>query len=196
MSEVSPNDQGLPAPDSDAVPSVTSRVHGIAPAWEPAEYISSLERSVFEDARRLSLEHADRSGMAGTAERVGTAVGSAQRQVRRGLELVRRLPASGAAHATQMEQEFLDRAASTIQDIGEGVADLRENAARHLDEWSEQADERMQKIRQEMNRALSRGRANAQRLADQYPLQTIAAIAGAGFALGVALRLGRRSRRG
>jgi ElaB/YqjD/DUF883 family membrane-anchored ribosome-binding protein len=95
-----------------------------------------------------------------------------------------------------MEQEFLDRAASAMQDIGEGVADLRENAARHLDEWSEQADERMQKIRREMNQALDRGRANAKRLSDQYPLQTIAAIAGAGFVLGLALRLGRRSRRG
>jgi ElaB/YqjD/DUF883 family membrane-anchored ribosome-binding protein len=64
-----------------------------------------------------------------------------------------------------------------------------------MDEWSEVAGERFQELRRELSSALSTYRERAQQLAEEYPLQTIAAIAGAGFALGVALRI-RRSHRG
>ncbi len=95
-----------------------------------------------------------------------------------------------------MEQEILDRAASTLQEIGTEVADIRHLAARRLDEWSEEAEQRFQQVRREMSTALPRIRARARQFTDQKPLQTIAAIAGVGFALGIALRLRKRSRRG
>ncbi len=199
MSEVLPgHDQGLPTPESDARPSVSPRVQGIAPAWEPAEPISQsepLDPHVVEAARGLFLEPG-RSGMAGTAELIGSAVGSAQRQVRRGLELVRNLPSSGASHASQVEHEILNHAASTLHELAEDVADIRHEAARRLDEWSEEIEERFQQLRREVSSALPRLRTGAQQFASRYPLQTIAAIAGVGFAFGMALRLNRRSHRG
>jgi ElaB/YqjD/DUF883 family membrane-anchored ribosome-binding protein len=160
---------------------------------------------VIDAARGLSLEPEVqsgmtepevRNGMSGTAERIGSAVGSAHRQMRRGLELV----SSGAAHLSHIERDRLSRAASNLQEIrgevsGE-VEGIRHQAARRLDEWSAEAGERLQQIRREMSGAPSRLRARAQQFAAQYPLQTIAAIAGVSFAAGVALRLSRRSRHG
>jgi hypothetical protein len=174
---------------------------GMAPAWEPVDQTPpvqppELERHIIEAARGLSFEKKDqpevRSGISGTAERIGSAVGSAQRQVRRGLTLV----SSRAAHLSQVERENLQRAASTMQGLGEEVAGIGQQAARRLDQWSADCGERLQRIRHEMASAPSRWRARGQQLAEQFPLQTIAIIAGISFAAGVALRLSRRSRRG
>lgn len=194
MSEALSDDAHNPlAPEPDARLHVSPPVQGIAPAWEPVEHVlpvqpPAIERHVIDAARGLPPEPEDRSGISGTAERIGSAVGSAQRQVRRGLELV----SSGAAHLSQIERERLDRAASTLQEIGEEVAGMRRQAARRLDQWSAEVGGRLQR----MSSAPSRYRARAQQLAAQYPLQTIAAVAGVSFAAGVALRLSRRSRRG
>ncbi len=199
MSEVSPNnDNGSPAPNPDVRPSVSPRVQGITPAWEPTEHLPlseppALETYVVDAARELPP---NRGSMADTAERIGSAVGTAQRQVRRGLELVRRLPSSGSAHATHMEQEILDHAASTLHEIGEDVEDMRHQAAQRLDKWSEQAEESFEHLRSEISSALPRLREQARQLADQNPLQTIAAAAAVGFVLGAALRISRRSHRG
>jgi len=195
MSEALSDDAQSPlAPEPGERLPISPSVQGMAPAWEPVEHISTpaIERHVIEAARGLSLEHEypheDRNGMTGAAERIGSAVGSAQRQVRRGLELV----SSGAAHLSHIERERLDRAASTLQDISGEATGIRHQAARQLDEWSAEAGERLQ----QMSSAPSRWRARTQQLAAQYPLQTIAAIAGVSFAAGVALRLSRRSHRG
>jgi ElaB/YqjD/DUF883 family membrane-anchored ribosome-binding protein len=199
MSEVLPNDQGSPDPNSDVRPPVSPRVQGITPAWEPTEHIPStepLDPQVVEAARGLFLEQGGRSGITGTAERIGSAVGSAQRQMRRGLQLVRRIPASAPAHVAQMEQEILDRAATTLEEIGIEVDGIRQQAAHRLDEWSEEAEQLFQQCRDGISTALPRVREQARRYAEQKPLQTIGAIAGVGFALGVALRLTRRSHRG
>jgi hypothetical protein len=64
-----------------------------------------------------------------------------------------------------------------------------------MDEWSEAAGQRFQEFRRELSSAVSTYRERAQQLAEKYPLQTIAAIAGASFTLGVVLRI-RRSYRG
>lgn len=195
MSEVMPNDQGSPDPNSEARPSVSPRVEGITPAWEPAERVPAsepLDPQVVEAARGLFLEQGSRSGMTSTAERIGSAVGSAQRQVRRGLQLVRRLPSAGSEHAAQMEQEILDRAARTLQEMGVEAADVRHQAARRLDEWSGEAERRFQQA----CAALPRLRTQAQKFADEKPLRTIGVAAGVGFVLGVALRIKRRSHRG
>ncbi len=185
------------APEADARLPVSPSVQGIAPAWEPAERFPlsetpALEPHVVEAARGLSIENGGNS-MSGTAERIGSAVGSVHRQMRRGLELVRQVPSSGAARASRMEHDILDRATTILQEVGEEVA---HQASSRLDEWSVQAGERLQQIRREITIAPSRWRTRAQQFAARYPLQTIAAIAGASFVAGVMLRLNRRSHRG
>jgi hypothetical protein len=186
--------QGPLAPEPDARSRISPPVHGIAPAWEPIEHAPAIqpapiERHVIDAARGLSLEPDEhRSAMSGTAERIGSAVGSAQRQMRRGLELV----SSKAAHLSHEERQRLQNAASTLHDIGGEVDGIRH----HLGQWSAEAGERLVQIRSEISSAPSRWRARGQQFAAQYPLQTIAAIAGVSFAAGVALRLSRRSHRG
>lgn len=202
MSEAQPDDVQNPlTPEPDPRFRESPPAQGYAPAWEPLDHTPSteppvIEPHVIEAARGLSLERPAlpeaRSSITGTAERIGSAVGSAQRQVRRGLTLVY----SGAAHLSHMEHENLQRAAGAVEEIGGEVADMGHQAARRLDQWSAEAGERLQRIRLQMTGAPSRLRTRGQQLAAQYPLQTIAAIAGVSFAAGVALRLSRRSRRG
>jgi ElaB/YqjD/DUF883 family membrane-anchored ribosome-binding protein len=141
--------------------------------------------------------------MTGTAERIGYAVGTCQRQMRRGLELVRRpgrgpivFPSTSAAErANQLVGEEAERAAHWAQRSSEEVVELRRQTAQKMDEWSEVAGERFQQFRRELSSALSLYRERTQQFAEEYPLQTIAAVAGACFAFGVALRI-RRSHRG
>lgn len=206
------NEQDPTVPEPEARTPVSPPMDGMASARvDPAEPFSPGERSAFlekpEDfVHGFTLERGGRNGIAGTAERIGSAVGSAQRQVRRGLELVRR-PASqiGAAssaaaadaadRATQIAHEGVDRASRAIEDIKIEISESRRQAARRLDQWSEQAGERFQQLRYEARRALSHSRVRVQETADAYPLQTIAAVAGVCFVLGAVLRL-RRSHRG
>lgn len=110
-----------------------------------------------------------------TAERIGAAVGGAQREIRRKLRLVK--PTAKRA-ARQLES---------------GVADARVKAAERADEWSE----RLQQLRDEAQAALERSVRRVRELADKYPLQTIAGVAAVACALGIAVRLGKgRSERG
>jgi len=215
MSEALSDDAKNPtAPDPDA--RYRGSPPGFTPAWEPVEQSPSvsvppIERHVMEAARGLSLEPEEieaRSGarvlafgfeenegrnvISGTAERIGAAVGSAQRQVRRGLQLV----SSGAAQLSHIERDRLHRAADTLHGFGGEVVGVGRQTARRLDQWGGEAGEHLQQFCHEMSGVPSRWRARLQQTADRYPLQTIAAIAGVSFAVGVALRLGRRSRRG
>ncbi|HVJ05281.1 MAG TPA: hypothetical protein VM578_06400 [Candidatus Saccharimonadales bacterium] len=189
-------------PEPDARPPVAPSA---APAFpDPSEQplpISGIEAE--ETAPPFTLESEGRKGMTGTAERIGTAVGTAQRQMRRGLELVRRPTGTQIAavtmdaeqRATQLAHIGMDRATQIMEDIGEEVSDAGRQAARRLDKWSKEAGERFQQFRLRARRTLTNSRTRAQELGDAYPLHTIAATAGFCFALGVALRM-RRSRRG
>jgi ElaB/YqjD/DUF883 family membrane-anchored ribosome-binding protein len=203
MSESLPEDaHGEIIPQPEARPPVSPPVQGAAPAWP-----DPVEESFPVEGKRASgfgftLQQGG-GGMTGTAERIGTAVGRAQRQMRRGLELVRR-PAglqladstSGAeANVSQIARDTVDRASRVVHEIEGRVSDARRQAAHRLDGWSDTAQERFQQLRGQARRALSRSGARAQELAKAYPLQTIAAVAGISFALGVALRI-RRSGRG
>jgi ElaB/YqjD/DUF883 family membrane-anchored ribosome-binding protein len=80
--------------------------------------------------------------------------------------------------------------------IEEEVSGARRQAVLKLDDWSEKAGEHLHQLRLQARAAFSRTRTRTQELADAYPLQTIAAIAGVCFALGVTLRFSRRSHRG
>ena len=140
-------------------------------AWNLAEPASRSDSSGTDERR--------------TAERIGSAVGNAQRQFRRGLELV----SSGAVRLSRAERERLSRAAGTVHNIGDKVG---QKTVRGFDQWGEAAKERLQQLRCRLTGAPSRLR----QVVTQYPLQTIAAIAAASFAVGAALRLTRRSNRG
>jgi ElaB/YqjD/DUF883 family membrane-anchored ribosome-binding protein len=83
-----------------------------------------------------------------------------------------------------------------MQEIDADVADVRRQAARKMEDWSEQAEERLLEFRQRARAVLRRSTLRAQELAETYPLQAIAAVAGTFFIIGIALRLSRRSHRG
>ena len=208
MFESWPEDtQGAHVPQPEARPPVSPPVEHTVPV-DPAKrsFCKEDESSAEAAAGGFTQEHGG-GEITGTAVRIGTVVGNAQRQaqhqVRRGLELVRRptgrpiteITAEAEEHANQIAREAIDRASHVLHDIEEAVSDARREAVDRLDEWSDTAGERFEHFRRKVRSALSSSSARAKALADAYPLQTIAAIAGVCFAVGVALRF-RRSHRG
>jgi hypothetical protein len=207
------NAQGPDAPEPDARPPVSPPVQGTAPAWEdpapeslssqppPADQLA-LEAHAREALHGFSVEQGGRGGITNTAERIGSAVGNAQREVRRRLELVRRphessnIAGEAVERASHAAREGVDRAARMMAGIEEEVSGARRQAVVKLDTWSEQAGERFQQLRQQARVAFARTQVRARELADAYPLQTIAAVAGICFAVGLTLRFSRRSHRG
>jgi hypothetical protein len=133
--------------------------------------------------------------MAGTAERIGSAVGTAQREVRRRLELVRSQAdeslAAAEKRADKLAREDADLGSKMVQEIEEGVSRIRDAAAHNTANWLDMVEERVARLRVQASAAL----VDVRKAADQFPLQTIAAIAGVCFAAGFALRF-RRPRRG
>jgi ElaB/YqjD/DUF883 family membrane-anchored ribosome-binding protein len=136
--------------------------------------------------------------MADTAERIGRAAGTAHRQVRRGLELVR--PAAGTAspygyvlgsagRSNALENDEL--AARAMQSIEEELAEIRHEAAHRLGEISEVAAEGLLQVRERLHEAASRSR----RLITDYPVQTMAALASFCLVFGATLCLRGSSRR-
>lgn len=208
MSESLPEDiRGEHVPQPEARPPVLPPVQDTAPADPAAHSLSDEdELSAGANVGGFTLQQ-DSGGMTGTAERIGTVVGNAQReaqrQMRRGLELVRRptgrplaeITSEAEEHANQIARDAIDRASHVLHDIEDKVSDARREAVHKLDEWSDTAGERFQQFRSQARRALSNSSTRAKEFADAYPLQTIAAVAGVCFALGAALRF-RRSHRG
>jgi hypothetical protein len=224
MSDPLPDDPQAPEfPETEARAPVSPPVQGTAPAWDdeigantPSHDQLLLEARARQALREASLrgdsdapkgeeeplsssypgftvQRGGRGTMAETAERIGTAVGTAEREVRRRLELVRR-PAHPIEFPTAAE--LADRGARMMEEIDADVADVRRKAARKLEDLSEQAEERFQHLRRQARTVFWRSGLRAQEFAEKYPLQTIAAIAGTFFMIGVALRLTRRSHRG
>ena len=103
----------------------------------------------------------------------------------------------GRAPLSHRARETATRAASTLQDIGGEVDRNRPQGrppARSMERSSQESES--SNSGSDMSSAPSRLPPALTAVAAQYPLQTIAAIAGVSFAVGVALRLSRRSRRG
>jgi ElaB/YqjD/DUF883 family membrane-anchored ribosome-binding protein len=131
------------------------------------------------------------------AERIGSAVGSAERQVRRGLELVRPyarragFPFYGSeiGQPGSLEQEGLNLASRMMQAFEEEVAATRRQAA----QIGTRVEARIEQFRDSVRDAVSRTGVRTRELAQEHPVETIAAIAGVCFACGVAL--GRKSNR-
>jgi hypothetical protein len=211
MSEPLPEDsQGPAIPEPEARSPVSLPVQGTAPAWDDSsQQLPDGEQPAHETGPR-EFVHAfglqREGGITSTAERIGSAVGNAQREVRRRLELVRRAPgallfsssggvAEAAEHASQLAREGVEHASHVVQEIEEEVFDFRKQVAHKLDELSALAEGRVLEFRRQVRDELFRSRERVRELADRFPLRTIAGIAGVCFALGVALRF-RRYRRG
>lgn len=156
---------------------------------DPPGHPSSSKKAGF------TVERGGRNAMAETAGKIGAAVGNAQREVRRRLELVRR-PATPVVFPSAAAADLAERSARMMEEIDADVADVRRQAARKLEDWSGQAEERLVELRRQARTVLRRSTLRAQELAETYPLQTIAAIAGTFFLVGIALRFSRRSHRG
>jgi ElaB/YqjD/DUF883 family membrane-anchored ribosome-binding protein len=110
------------------------------------------------------------------ASRIGAGVG----ELRRRMELIRTEAPEAASRATR---EITGRASQASR-----------RAAIRLERWSEQAAVRASELREEGYEAVQNAKQRARDLANRYPVQTVAAIAGIGFLLGLTLRLGRRRR--
>jgi|GEM_PF-1462825 len=214
MSEALP--EGPAVPESEARSPVTPPVQGTAPAWESPDPVD-LPEALAPDVTTPELPSEstpERGAMTGTAERIGSAVGTAQRQWRRGLELVRRPIARPSTEVDVSEitiqsaddDDFTAGAAprvhtsrvvdpNILKEIEEEVSNARRVAALRLDKWSERAGARFQQFRRQARTSLRQSQQRAREFANVYPLQTIALIAGVSFGLGVAMRF-RRSRRG
>lgn len=213
MSELLPeDDQGTAIPEPGARSPVSPPLQGTAPAWgdSPQRLPVGEQRAHETDSvkfdHRFTLQHSGPGSLTGTAERIGSAVGAAQREVRRSLEVVRRVPdtlvfpssvnvTEAAERTGKFARESVDHAARVVHEFEEEISDFRQQAARKLENLSEVAQERVLEFRRQLHGKVSRSSERARELADQFPLQTIAGIAGVCFALGVALRF-RRSRRG
>jgi len=144
-----------------------------------------------EDAKRGAQDsgeapaHAERHGfiiqtggrkaIADTAERIGRAAGTAQRQVRRGMELVR--PSASTGGTSYNTRAMPDAEAKARHDDA------------HRTELSESAAERLRLLREQLQDAVSRSRQATRRMVTEHPMPTLAALAGLCVALGVGLRV-------
>jgi hypothetical protein len=143
----------------------------------------------------FTLQPGGRNAIAGTAERIGSAVGSAHRQVRRGIELVR--PSTGDAIGSVRQPnppEQDDLATRMMQAIEEEIAEARLQAAHRLGQFSGLAGDRLQQLRDRLRETFSRSRRRARQLAAERPAQIIAAVTGFCLVFGATLLL-RNSRR-
>jgi hypothetical protein len=178
-------------------------------ARSPGESGSAAPRGRFDPVvassprRGFTVQPGGRNAIA-TAQAIGSAMGTAQRQMRRGLELVQPLarrvglPFSGSTadqygQAGFLELEGPDLVSRMMRAFEDEVAETRRQAARRLDQLSGFAGERLQQFRGRVSDDFSRSRLRARQLSAEYPVPIAAALAGISFACGIAL--GRRSRR-
>jgi len=198
MSEALPEDPQKPSiPEPEARSPVSPPVQNTAPTTDDTAGHSSDAEPLAQDVvgtqtRGFTVQRGGR--MAGTAERIGIAVGTAKREVRRRLELVRRpqdpiLSAETRAH--QLTDEDVDRGSRMVQEIEDEVTRLRDTTAHKMEDWLVMAERSVMQLRHDARRAI----VEVRKTADKFPLQTIGAISGVCFALGFALRF-RRPRHG
>lgn len=164
---------------------------GTAPAAPPSGEISASE-----DARARAAWHGftvqpgGRSAMMSAAERIGGAMGGAQRKMRHGLELVSSAQGKitqAVAEAVAGDSEEPAPAALRLEAIEEEIAEAGRQTAQALEELGEAASESLQRMSARMTDALSHLR--PARTEAGYPPESIATplIAGFCIAFGVAL---------
>lgn len=169
---------------------------GHSPEPPPAPHSDAGETVSSSRHHGFTLQPGGRNAIAGTAERIGRAAGSAHRQMRRGLELVRpsgskggRMPGytyavGSSGHSNALEKEQDEMAAPMME---EEVAGTRGEAAQGLMEFSELAAEGLMAVREGLRDAVSRSRVAARRMVTEHPAQSVTALAGFCIAFGVTL---------
>ena len=95
-----------------------------------------------------------------------------------------------AGDAKEKMNGLADRASDIASQAGQRLKDLRSDLNQRLPEWKREARLRADDAR----RVVRRSAAQADQKARQYPLETIAAAAGAGFLLGATMRIWRSNR--
>lgn len=131
----------------------------------------------------FTIQTGGRNTIAGTAERIGRAAGTAQRQVRRGIELVRPAASTGGGTSNARQKEL------------DAEAKARHDDAHRIGELSEFAAERLLLLREQLQDAVSRSRRATRRMVTEHPGPILAALAGLCVALGVGLRVTSPGRR-
>jgi hypothetical protein len=155
----------------------------------------------------FTLQQGGRNAVAGAAERVGRFAGTAERQIRRSLELVRPVPVStggrissygyaggSVGHSNALEQDRDELGARMMENLEEEVATVRREAGHifeELGELCEVAGERLLQVRNRLHETISRSR----RASAEHPVRTLAVLAGFCFAFGLTLRCGGSHRR-
>ena len=95
-----------------------------------------------------------------------------------------------AEGARDRMNDLTDRASNIADEAGQRLTDMRDRFNDRLPEWKRQARERVDDARIRARRTA----VQADLKAKQYPIETIAAAAGAGFLLGATMRIWRSSR--
>jgi ElaB/YqjD/DUF883 family membrane-anchored ribosome-binding protein len=135
------------------------------------------------------------------AEAIGSALGSAKRQVQNARDRFTVIPGGSAQATDQIKQTAQDK----MQAAQEKVEEIKERAGAAMEQAKAQATAALQDARVRASRlareakdsAVERARLvrlRATRFSNERPLALIGAIGGAAFLLGVFLRLGRGKR--
>lgn len=151
----------------------------------PAQHSGAAEAGIGRMLHGFTVHTGGRNAMAATAERLGKAAGTAGRQMRRGLELMRppasqggtasyTYAVSGAGHSNALEKEQDELAGRVMEDA---VA------------------ERVLRLGERLQDAVARSLESTRRRVSEHPVQTIGALAGFCLAVGVGLRVSGSRRR-
>jgi ElaB/YqjD/DUF883 family membrane-anchored ribosome-binding protein len=137
----------------------------------------------------------------GAAEAIGSALGSATRQVQNARDRFTVIPGGSAQatqHVKQTAQEKMQAAQEKVEEIkeraGAVVEEVRTRATAALEDARVRASRMAKGAKDSAVERARLVRMRATRFSHQRPLAVIGAIGGAAFLLGVFLRLGRGKR--
>lgn len=106
------------------------------------------------------------------------------------VEIARDKFQSVAGDAREKLNDLADRASNIASEAGERLNSLRNELNHRLPEWKREARHRAEEARLVARRTATQ----VDQKAREYPLETIAAAAGAGFLLGATMRIWRSNR--
>ena len=155
----------------------------VAPS-PPVEPVPTVEvpRSISEASRGVSTE----SKLHQSARRAGAALGEAVNSARDLSQRSTRTNAEFSRVAREMTENFKDESAKT-------AADLSEEVKMALDKGRRKVRANYRNARYAASEAYRRGYDQFRQISHEKPMQLIAICAGAGFVLGVFLRIWRSS---
>lgn len=127
------------------------------------------------------------------AEKVGSALGSTVGNVRSRLRIVggRSARLSGTGDSAGVTEQVSQKASEFADAASERISTLKDSAAIAASEWKETASERLADWRVIARRQVRVARQNAAYYKNEYPVQTMLALAGFAFVVGCSLRIWR-----